>query len=301
MHSVAVVFLSMAIAQSGNAPSSTRLELPYCELTLIRFAEIPARQSGVLESFPVTEGMMVAADQLLAQVDEREAQLRLAAAQREYDAAAEQAKEDVEAQAARAAAAVAEVEHRDSVAVNARSPGAIPLTEVRRQELTAERAGFQVKVAEMEYAVAGHNSLAQEAKVRLIQHEIETRRIIAPFAGYVAERYRQEGEWVQAGDAVLRIVRMDRLRVEGQVKADLFAPHEIEGRPVVIKVALPGRKEHSVEGTILFASQIIEASGEYRVWAEIDNVPVRETEQRTHWLMRPGMSASMSIDIGSNR
>ncbi len=299
MHSLAVMFMAVALTgqTAGSAPAT--VELPYCELTLIRYAQIPARQAGVLEFVHVTEGMMVEKDQALAQVDDREARLRLAAAQREYEAAAEQAREDVDAQAARAAAAVAEVEHLDSVSVNLRSPGAIPLTEVRRQELTAERAALQVKVAEMEYAVAGHNSRAQEAKVNLIQHEITTRQILAPFAGYVAERYRQEGEWVQAGEPVLQVVQMDRLRVKGQLKADKFAPFEVEGRPVTITVTLPGDKSHTLQGTISHVSQIVEASGEYRVWAEIENVQVGTRDQRTFWLMRPGMPASMKIDMTS--
>jgi macrolide-specific efflux system membrane fusion protein len=215
----------------------------------------------------------------------------------EYDAAAEQAKEDVEAQAARAAHEVAKAEVEDSEYANRRAPGAIAPTELRRQQLTAERAGLQIKVAEMEFQVAGHTARAQRAKADVIDYDVVTRKIVAPFAGLIAERYRQEGEWVQAGDPVLRIVQMDKLRVKGYLRADRFAPHEIEGCRAEVLVHLPGGGSQKVDAVISYVSQEVSAGNEYDVWAEIDNIVVVEREGRTFWLIRPGMSATMIIDL----
>jgi multidrug efflux pump subunit AcrA (membrane-fusion protein) len=294
-------------SDGGGTARPTQLEVSHCELTLIREVEVPARQPGVLQELSdepgferVDEGYMVVKGQVLGLVDDSEAKLRREAAMREYEATAEQSKDDVEVQAARAAADVARAEVEDSQYVNRRSPGAVTPTELRRQELTADRATLQVKVAEMEFNVAGINARAAMAKVDLIDHEIEYRRIVAPFGGMIVNRYRQEGEWVQAGEPVMKLIQMDRLRVRGFLSSSDYAPFELEGRPVTITVELPGNKFHSIDARVDYVSQVVEANREYRVWVEIDNVAVEERQNRVFWLMRPGMRATMTIDLESS-
>ena len=291
---------------SGSSRRPSRLEVSHCELTLIREVQVPARQPGVLLELSdepglekVDEGYMVSKGQVLALVDDAEARLRRDAAMREYEAAAEQAKENVEVQAAQAAADVARAEVEDSQYINSRSPNTVPLTELRRQELTAERANLQIKVAEMEFNVAGLNSRAVLAKVDLIDHEITSRRIVAPFDGMIVNRFRQEGEWVQSGEPVMKVIQMDRLRVRGFLSSSEYAPYELEGRPTTITVELPGGKFHALEGQVTFVSQVVESNREYRVWAEIDNVVVEQRENKVFWLMRPGMRTTMTIDLAS--
>lgn len=291
-------------ARAGNDERGTRLEVSHCELTLIREVQIPAPQPGLLLDLgeetgfdPVDEGFMVVKGQVLGLVDDAEAKLRREAAMREYEAAAEQAREDVDVQAARAAAAVARAEVEDSQYVNRRSPGAVTPTELRRQELTADRAMLQVKVAEMEFNVAGFNARAAMTKVDLIDHEIERRKIRAPFDGMIVNRYRQEGEWVQSGEPVMKVIQMDRLRVRGFLSSTDYAPYELEGQPVTITVELPGQKFHTLEARVDYVSQVVEANREYRVWVEIDNVVVDERPNRIFWLMRPGMRATMAITL----
>lgn len=297
--SAAFVLSLVLAAQTADRSSDGKVDVPRCEVTLIREVEVPARQPGVLEQLQAQEGLSVKQGDLLAQIDTAEAELRLVVAQREFDAAAKQAEENVEAQAAAAAEAVAKAEYEDSQYVNRRSPGAVNKTELRRQELTAERAGLQVKVAVVDFDVAKLNSQVAKAKVDVVQHEITTRKIVAPFDGMIVDRYREAGEWVQAGDPVLKVIQMDRLRVQGFVKADQYAPHELEGRPVEIIINLPGGKQHKVTGAVGYVSQVVEASDEYRIWAEIENVAVEEREGRIFWLIGPGMLASMSIDMTS--
>jgi multidrug efflux pump subunit AcrA (membrane-fusion protein) len=291
--------------QAADRARPARLEVAHCELTLIREVQVPARQPGVLQDLDdengyerIEEGDMVAKGQVLGLVDDAEAKLRREAALREYEATAEQAKEDVEVQAARAAADVARAEVEDSQYVNRRSPGTVTPTEIRRQELTADRAELQIKVAEMDFNVHGFHARAAMAKVDLIDHEIEMRRIVAPFGGMVVMRHRQEGEWVQAGEPVVKLIQMDRLRVRGFLSSSDYAPYELEGRPVTITIELPGQKSHTVEGRVDYVSQVVEANREYRVWAEIENVVVEQRDNRVFWLMRPGMKATMTIDLG---
>ena len=45
------------------------------------------------------------------------------------------------------------------------------------------------------------------------------RRILAPIGGMVVDVFRRQGEWVDPGVAVLRILRIDKLRVEAFLSA----------------------------------------------------------------------------------
>lgn len=297
MTSTAALVLSLVLASQTTADAKKPTIDIKGKVTLIREVQVPARQPGLLREVAVQEGQSVQKEQLLAQLDDSDALLRRIAAEREYLAAAEQAKDNVEEQAAKAAALVAEAELDDSRYVNDRSPGAINPTELRRQELTAERANLQIKVAMMEFEVAKLTSSAAQAKVDVIQHEVDTRKILSDFDGLVVAQYRQAGEWVQAGDPVFKVIQMDRLRVQGFVLAGDYAPHEIEGRPAKITIKLPGGKAHEIAGTVGYCSQVVESSREHRLWVEIENVPVAERNGHIFWMIAPGMDAAISIDM----
>ena len=58
-----------------------------------------------------------------------------------------------------------------------------------------------------------------EAEVQAAEANLERRRITAPLDAVVVELSRHEGEWAQVGDPVMRLVRIDRLRVEGFLNA----------------------------------------------------------------------------------
>ena len=45
-------------------------------------------------------------------------------------------------------------------------------------------------------------------------------------------------------------------------------------------------------GEIVFVNPLIEASGAYRVWAEVDN-----HRHNGRWVLRPGMEAQMTIQL----
>jgi hypothetical protein len=90
---------------------------------------------------------------------------------------------------------------------------------------------------------------------------------------------------------------MDRLRVQGLLKADQYTPAELEGRAVTITIGLPGGREKEFKGEIGFVSQDVELSGQYRIWAEFDNVQVETRQSKTYWLAYPGLPAKMEIDL----
>jgi macrolide-specific efflux system membrane fusion protein len=111
--------------------------------------------------------------------------------------------------------------------------------------------------------------------------------------GVVVDVRRHVGEWVQPGDVVLHVVRLDRLRVEGFVKAADVPASRIRGRNVTVTVEVAGqggKERHEVTGKVVFVSPLLQTGGDYRVWAEVKN-----QQQDGQWLLQPGQPVSMRI------
>ena len=87
----------------------------------------------------------------------------------------------------------------------------------------------------------------------------------------VVERRKRNGEWVQPGDPVIHVMRLDRLRVEGFVPAADYAAGEIDGRNVTITVVLAHGRREQFQGKVVFVNPEVDANGEFRVWAEVFN------------------------------
>jgi multidrug resistance efflux pump len=132
----------------------------------------------------------------------------------------------------------------------------------------------------------------RNAEVLAAEESIARRRIVAPFDGTVIEVYREAAEWVNAGDAVLRVVRMNRLRVDGFVNASEFNPTDVAGHRVTISIELARGRREPFEGQIVFVNPVVQVGNNYRVSAEVQN---REEEGEP--LLRPGMTVTMVIHL----
>ena len=147
----------------------------------------------------------------------------------------------------------------------------------RTQSLAAEKEQEQ-QVAQANLEVA--KSELAEAKLQL-----ERRRLKAPFAATVVAVSRQPGEWLEPGSVVLRLIQLDRLRVEGFVSADEAVLMATGQR---VRIVFPGNLVKPVSGEITFVSPEIEpVNQQVRIWAEFDNPEKR---------IRPGLVTTMEVE-----
>src|SRR5207253_10136605 len=101
---------------------------------------------------------------------------------------------------------------------------------------------------------------------------------------------------VAAGETVLQVIRIDRLRVEGFLNATEVGPEEVANRPVAVEVQIAGGRTARFTGKVVFISPLVQAGDKYRVRAEVEN----RTEAGTP-VLRPGMTATMTIALGNER
>ena len=238
----------------------------------------------------VEEGSRVAPDQEIGRIDDSQPQIQRTLAEIKQSSAEEAHKNDVNIRYSKAAYLVAEQEHRMAVEANGKVRGTFPESEVARLKLAAERAKLQIEQAERDQTLAGFEVRSAKAEVIAADENIRRRKVISPIAGEVVERYKHEGEWVQPGDVVLRVIRLDVLRIEGFLNAAQFDPGEIRNRPVMIEFELARGRKVQMEGKVVFVNPEVEAGGEYQVRAEIMN-----RQEKGQWLLRPGLTATMTV------
>jgi len=301
---IAVLLVShgaTAQTKSDRLPiSDSGLTLTDCIVSAKDHIQLPAQQAGVIlqleteDGLTVEEGVIVSALQFIGKLDDEDPAARLDAAAAEHQVAIEEhLKAESNVVAAVATVGVADAELKESEDINRRSPNAIPATQVRRQELTVTRSAAEKVVADRDVKAAASKTVSSQEQVNLAEINSKKYQLISPLDGVVVQVYRKPGEWVSPGDPIARIVRMDKLRVEGFVDASRYLPEDIEGREVTVIIRRPNREAEEFKSTISFVSPIVEASGDYRVWAEVDN----RTSKGKHWVLRPGMEAEMRIHL----
>ena len=252
--------------------------------------EVPAQEQGVLMEIPVKEGQSVKKDETLAQVDDSQAKMAMEVARNQWLAAQAEADNEVSILYARAAFAVAQAEVQQALEANAQQPNTFSRSEVLERQLKARQYELQIQQAQHEKKVNGLKADEKHAELDAANLEVTRRHIASPLEGIVVKRFHHAGEWLRPGDPVVRVVRADRLRVEGMLDASRVTPAEIINQPVTITVDLPNNKRATFPGTVVFANPIVEAGMQFLVHAEVEN-----RQENGFWLLRPGLTVQMTI------
>lgn len=288
-----VLMAALLLTGPTERPAPATAELQMSQVFLIHDVPAAAQETGLLMSVQVQPGDEVKEGQILAKLDDRQAQVARRAAEREREAAMARAEDDIDVQYAMKSFQLAEAEWNDSLRINQRSEGTVANSEVRRLELAKHRAELQIAKSRLDMRVARLTAEVHQAAVDSADEKIARCEITAPFDGVVMDVQKQAREWVTAGDPVIRVVRMDRLRVDGLVKADELDPHELEGRRVTVIVGLARGRTAKLDGKIVFVNQVVQAGNRFRVRAEVQN----RREPNGQWLLNPGKSARTIVHI----
>lgn len=263
-------------------------------VTAIKDVDLAAKEAGIISKITAKLGDEVKEGDLLVNMDDKDAQIKVEAAAAELSVAETQAASDAEIVAAVHTVGVAKAEYETSINIRRKNPDAISETQVRRDELQWRKAIAQEGVARMEHDMHGKTVKVKGAQCKAAQNELDKRQIVSSVNGVVEDIFKDEGEWCPLGERLVRIVQMDRLRVVGFVQAKYGHQDDVLGRRVEVDVLLPNRtKPLRVSGVIDFASPVV-ANNEFRVHVDIDNVKDERTDR---WQISPGVRADMEINM----
>jgi len=159
-------------------------------------------------------------------------------------------------------------------------------TELEKLRLALDQSKLAVEKAKQERSVAQLQRDLKKVEADFATRNVLRRQSATPFAGVVVQIHKRPGEWVQPGDKMLRVIRLDRLRVEGFLDAALATP-KMADQPVTLLIDLPGKPNSTFRGKLTFVSPEIDPfNRSVRVLAEIENPSLQ---------LQPGLKGTMSI------
>ena len=278
-----------ALAQEAARPDPV---LERCLVSLVEEAKVPAREAGVLMELAVREGDVVRKNDVIAKIDDDQPQMEKRKAQAEYDQALAKAQSDVDVQYSEAAEKVAEAEYKKALESHTKVPGSVTEVERDRLALNEKKSELQIDQARLEQRLAALAAQSKEVEVLAAENSIGRRLIKSPLDGVVVQVFPHQGEWMQPGDPLARVVRVDKLRIEGYVDSSRFGPDKVRDRPVTVEVMLADDRKETFKGRIMVTSPMVESGGDFRVVAEVEN---RQDPNSQQWLLQPGQTARMTI------
>lgn len=283
---VLLALFVVAVPSRAASPGDGRIRIDSVVVTLIEQVEVSARDAGALASVDVREGQQVVVGQPLGRLDDAEAKLARNKAQFEYDIAKKQAASDVKLRYAKTALEVATTEERRGLESVGKFSKSVSQSELDQLRLAKQKAALEYEQAGEDQDIAVLTARLKENAVQTAMYDIERRQIVSPIAGVVVQVKRHKGEWVQLGETIVRILRMDHLRAEAFLSSREVGG-DLAGRPVMLVVDLPGAPKSEFPGKITFISpEVNPVNGQFRVWADIEN---------RDQLLRPGLQGSMVI------
>lgn len=269
--------------------SSGQLVIRSCGVHLFDDVDVPAREAGQLIRVDVQEGNMVAAGQLLALIDDRLARRQVDESTFRHQIADNKANDSVQIDSSRRL--VDFVTEQFESTSKLYSNGSKSRAEFLEARTNLELKRLDLNKAVNEQKIAAVEAQAEMVKLQAARDSIERHTMVSPFDGVIFEVFKQRGEWVAAGEKVLRVARMDKLKVKGFVNALGHNPADISRRRVTIHATLANSEQVEFPGVIVFvALERVGNSDSFEIWAEVEN-----RQRDNFWQLVPGSVVNMTV------
>ncbi len=292
IHTSLLVGMTLLNLGQASAPPADGAVVITGILALDEEAMVAAQEAGKILEQPIRDGMEVAKDQLLARIDDTIPAVQKKVSEYKMRVSEEQANSTIGVEYATAAFNVAYSQWKQAKEANEKVKGSVPEATVREYLLRAREMELSIAKAEMERRIAALELDVSRAERDAAEVNLAHRQVTSPLDGQVVKVFKHVGEWVQMGDPIARVVRVNRLRIQGEVNFAKHAPGEILGRDVTVRAELTRGRPVDFPGKVVFVDPTIQSGGNYSVRAEIQN-----REEGGQWLLREGMEVTMTIHL----
>jgi len=294
-----VIFLvpaSTVDGSDGETTSGSTVDVADCAVHFAAEVKIPAMESGRVAQVFVQTNAAVAAGTELARLDDRTLVIQRRAAVLRLNSARTEAIDDVERRYAETALAEAQAELDMNRSIQNDVRGAVPLTQMRRLRLAVERAELEVALATKRRQRADIEVQLREADLAVIDDQIANLRLVSPIDGIVLEFARSANEWIDKGQPIATIARIDRVHVHALVDGRMISPAVCTGLPVSVHWTDPRTgQSHSLRGKVLSVDPEMLPGHRFRLHAEIVNR--MDPPSTGQWQLRPGAEVRMKVYV----
>jgi multidrug efflux pump subunit AcrA (membrane-fusion protein) len=258
---------------------------------LIDDIDLPALESGPIVKMFVKPGDTIARQQMVVQMDDKIAQRMLEEATLKHRSAGRRANDNTEIEAAIKKTKLARSEFEDIAELYRRKS---------KSKHDRDRADYAAQISELEIQAAKNaKELAtidvetEMVRVNAARDTINRQALKSPVDGIVFETDKEEGEWVTAGERVMRIARVDRLRIVGFVEQ--HDPSELVNKSITVTYEMARGRTIEFTGKIVFVKhESLGGKLRFHVWGEVDN-----RQENGHWLLHAGSDVKLRIHLDS--
>lgn len=270
-----------------TSSSSQHIQLYPCAVHPKQVIELPARVAGPLLQINVEAGSSVTTGDLLAQIDDQEAQLQKLAAETKLQASLGEAQNEISILEAQAALKVAQSDlARKEELLTKRATNE---ADVEHSRLAAEHAALALQEAEFNREIAILKANNDEKAVLAADALIERHVIKSPIPGQIYKPLKEIGEWVDAGESVFELYRLDTLRVDALVSGADYNPEDLLGRRVTVRVQRARGEIESLSGKVVHVD-LRNFDQKLQVRTEIENRFANGA-----WILLPGSFVELTI------
>lgn len=288
---VAAPYRLAAQQSTGSSEANDWLTVEECPVLLEKTIEVPAIDSGVLESIAIDLNAYVTRGQVLSRLESGLAKMETRIAQLQYASATELASDQSNVKYHELALKEAEEE-----LANYKSLGkSVTQTELRRMSLAVARAELAVQRSQQEKQQATLDAQLKKAALEASEMRLARRQILSPAAGVVTTVFRHAGEWVEAGQPVLKIADLENLQIDCLVHIQKIDLRRIKDMTVRVQADQTTGTPVRLAGKINSYDPEVSSQGFVRLHAKVQN-----RQQDGHWQLLPGMTVRVQIAQGSS-
>jgi multidrug efflux pump subunit AcrA (membrane-fusion protein) len=142
---------------------------------------------------------------------------------------------------------------------------------VVQQNLAVNKAKLDIDNAKEECIMDRLTLDLKQVDYEIASHALKEHRLVAPLAGVVVEKYKSVGTWVEKGEPILRIIRLDKLRAEAFIDHSYYS-QALRTAKIMIRVDVPETGPVELPGVVSYiAPEVNPINGQIRIWVEFDN------------------------------
>ncbi len=281
--------------QAGTAePSNSRgpwADVGSCSVEFVEVVDVPALEIGDLMEVTVHEGDAVPTGKAIARINSKLQELEIQTILKRQELALERAEDRTTILAQVKAYELAKNEYETTRRLAVK--GARSAAELDRAKFQYERSRLEIDAAKQQKKEARIEFEEVTAQLDQYRERLARHLVAVRFDGVVVELFKHAGEWVQAGEPIAKVARMDEMYVQGLIRYSEFNAHELLNKPVVVSVELAQNEQMDFDGIVKVIPPNDAGSGEeYMVKALVKN---RMMEGQ--WVLRKDARVSMKVKM----
>lgn len=246
-------FFVFTFSVDRNAMAQETIEIKSALVSIAESVEIPVERAGILVAVNAKTGQSVQLGQLIAKVKDASALLTLDRARHEHELAKMAAASEVDLQYSKKSYDVAVADVQRSEQANLRVANSVPTARLEKQKLERDRTELKLQQARRDLEMAAYRTRSTSNEIQAAQLELAKTEMKSPMAGLVVSIEKRVGEWVDASEVICKVVRTDRLRIEGMLHAKDARRIKV-GMPVKVRFIKEWASSGPASGEVVFIS-----------------------------------------------